>query len=236
MMYGFYYYDYTYFLFMLPAFLIAMYAQIKVQYTFSKYSTIYNTRGLTGAQAAQRVLMNNNVTNVAIERVSGHLSDHYDPSTNVIRLSDDVYSSTSVAAAGVAAHEAGHAVQQNQGYLPIKIRSAMVPVTKLGSFLSMPIILLGLLLPVQYSFVVNIGIILFSMIVVFELITLPVEINASRRAIDTLEQTDTLYGEELDGAKEVLRAAAFTYLASVFSSAMSLLRILLITGNRRGRD
>ena len=230
-MYGFYYYDYTYFLFMLPAFLIAMYAQIKVQYTFSKYSTIYNTRGLTGAQAAQRVLMNNNVTNVAIERVSGHLSDHYDPSTNVIRLSDAVYSSTSV-----AAHEAGHAVQQNQGYLPIKIRSAMVPVTKLGSFLSMPIILLGLLLPVQYSFVVNIGIILFSMIVVFELITLPVEINASRRAIDTLEQTDTLYGEELDGAKEVLRAAAFTYLASVFSSAMSLLRILLITGNRRGRD
>ena len=235
-MYGFYFFDYTYFLFMLPALIVSLYAQFKVSSTFSKYSKVRNSRGFTGADAARKVLQQNGVANVAVEHISGDLTDHFDPRTNIIRLSNSVHSSDSVAAVGVAAHEAGHAVQYANGYAPMKFRTALVPVTNIGSTLSMPLIFIGLLLPVQYDFVVNIGIALFSLAVLFQLVTLPVEFDASRRAIATLEQSGTLSAVELAGAKKVLQAAAMTYLAATFSAVMSLLRLLLIAGNRRGRD
>lgn len=235
-MYGFYYFDYSYFLFMVPALIISLYAQFKVSSTFSKYSKVRNSRGLTGADTANRVLAQNGVTGVEVEHVSGDLTDHFDPRTNVIRLSDSVYSSASVAAVGVAAHEAGHAVQHANGYAPMNIRKALVPVTNIGSTLSMPLIFIGLLLPVQYDFVVNLGIALFSLAVLFQVITLPVEFDASRRAIATLEQGGTLCGEELTGAKKVLTAAAMTYLAATFTAVMSLLRLLLIVAGRRRDD
>ncbi len=235
-MYGFYCFDYSYFGFMVPALIISLYAQFKVSSTFSKYSKVRNSRGLTGVDAASRVLAQNGVTGVEVEHVSGDLNDHFDPRTNVIRLSDSVYSSTSVAAVGVAAHEAGHAVQHAKGYAPMNIRKALVPVTNIGSTLSMPLIFIGLLLPVQYDFVVNLGIALFSLAVLFQVITLPVEFDASRRAIATLEQGGTLCGEELTGAKKVLTAAAMTYLAATFTAVMSLLRLLLIVAGRRRDD
>ena len=235
-MYGFYFFDYTYFLFMLPALIISLYAQFKVSSTFSKYSKVRNSRGFTGADAARKVLQQNGVANVAVEHIAGDLTDHFDPRTNIIRLSNSVHSSDSVAAVGVAAHEAGHAVQYANGYAPMKFRTALVPVTNIGSTLSMPLIFIGLLLPVQYDFVVNIGIALFSLAVLFQLVTLPVEFDASRRAIVTLEQGGTLSGVEIEGAKKVLQAAALTYLAATFSAVMSLLRLLLLAGNRRGRD
>lgn len=235
-MYGFYFFDYSYFLFMVPALIISIYAQIKVSSTFSKYSKVRNAKGLTGADAANWVLAQNGVTGVEVEHVSGDLTDHFDPRTDVIRLSDSVYSSTSVAAIGVAAHEAGHAVQHANGYAPMNIRKALVPITNIGSTLSMPMIFIGLLLPVQYDFVVNLGIALFSLAVLFQVITLPVEFDASRRAIATLEQGGTLCGEELMGAKKVLTAAAMTYLAATFTAVMSLLRLLLIVAGRRRDD
>ena len=235
-MYGFYYFDYSYFLFMLPALILSLYAQIKVNSTFAKYSKIKNSNGLTGSEAAYKVLTQNGVTNVAVEHISGNLSDHFDPQTNIIRLSDSVYSSYSVAAVGVAAHEAGHAVQYANNYAPMKFRRVLVPITNIGSTLSIPLIFIGLLLPIQYDFIVNIGIALFSFAVLFQLVTLPVEFDASRRAIATLEQSGTLYDEELIGAKKVLSAAAMTYLAATFSAVMSLFRLILIAGNRRGRD
>ena len=234
-MYGFYYFDYSYFLFMLPALILSLYAQIKVNSTFAKYSKIKNSNGLTGSEAAYKVLTQNGVTNVAVEHISGNLSDHFDPQTNIIRLSDSVYSSNSVAAVGVAAHEAGHAVQYANNYAPMKFRRVLVPITNIGSTLSIPLIFIGLLLPIQYDFIVNIGIALFSFAVLFQLVTLPVEFDASRRAIATLEQSGTLYDEELIGAKKVLSAAAMTYLAATFSAVMSLFRLILIAGNRRGR-
>ncbi len=235
-MYSFYYFDYTYFLFMIPALIVSLYAQIKVDSTFKKYSNIKNTRGLTGAEAAKKVLIQNEITDVKIEYIPGNLNDHFDPRTNIIRLSGPVYDSTSVAAVGVAAHEAGHAVQYANGYTPMKIRKFLVPITNIGSTLSIPLIFIGLILPVQYDFIVNIGIALFSLAVLFQLVTLPVEFDASKRAIETLEQTNTLYGEELEGAKKVLKAAAMTYLAATFTAIMSLMRLILITGNRRGND
>lgn len=235
-MYGFYYYDYTYFLFMLPAILLSLWAQIKVNTTFAKYSKVNNSRGLTGADAAHRVLSYNDVTGVSLEHIQGNLNDHFDPKTNVIRLSDAVYSQTTVAAVGVAAHEAGHAVQKAQDYSPMKLRAVLVPISRFGSILAIPLILIGLLLPVKYDFVVTLGIIFFSFSVLFQLITLPVEINASNRAIQTLEQTGTLEGEELEGAKKVLKAAAMTYLAATFAAIMSLLRLILIFGGRRGQN
>ena len=235
-MYGLYYFDYSYFLFMLPALILSLYAQIKVSSTFAKYSKIKNSNGLTGSEAAYKVLAQNGVTNVAVEHISGSLNDHFDPQTNIIRLSDSVYSSNSVAAVGVAAHEAGHAVQYANNYAPMKFRRVLVTITNIGSTLSIPLIFIGLLLPIQYDFIVNIGIALFSFAVLFQLVTLPVEFDASRRAITTLEQSGTLYDEELIGAKKVLSAAAMTYLAATFSAVMSLFRLILIAGNRRGRD
>ena len=235
-MYGFYYFDYTYFLFMIPALIVSLYAQFKVNSTFTKYSKIQNSNGLTGAEAAHNVLTKNNVAGVSVEHIHGDLNDHFDPRTNVIKLSDSVHSSTSVAAVGVAAHEAGHAVQYARSYMPMRLRSALVPVTNIGSALSMPLIFIGLMLPVQYDYIVKLGIALFSLAVLFQLVTLPVEFDASRRAIATLENNRILRGEELAGARKVLTAAAMTYLAATFSSVMSLLRLLLIAGGRRGDD
>lgn len=231
-MIGYYYfYDYTYILFMLPALIISIYAQFKVNSTFKKYSEVRSYRNITGAEAARRVLMNSGINDVTIEHVSGNLTDHFDPRSKVIRLSDSVYNSTSVSAIGVAAHEAGHAVQHEVGYTPIKIRSALIPVTQFSSTLSMPLIFIGLLLP-SYGWLAIAGIVLFSVAVLFQLVTLPVEFNASRRAIEKLETTGLLYGEEIKGAKKVLSAAAMTYLAAMITSVLTLLRLLLIVGRR----
>lgn len=231
-MIGYYYfYDYTYILFMLPALIISIYAQFKVNSTFKKYSEVRSYRNITGAEAAKRVLMNSGINDVTIEHISGNLTDHFDPRSKVIRLSDSVYNSTSVSAIGVAAHEAGHAVQHEVGYTPIKIRSALIPVTQFSSTLSMPLIFIGLLLP-SYGWLAIAGIVLFSVAVLFQLVTLPVEFNASRRAIEKLETTGLLYGEEIKGAKKVLSAAAMTYLAAMITSVLTLLRLLLILGRR----
>lgn len=232
-MFGFYYYDYTYFVFMLPAFLISMYAQFKVKSTFEKYSRVTTLHALTGMEAARRVLSYGEALGVQINRIPGNLTDHFDPRTNIISLSSAVYDRTSVSAVGVAAHEAGHAVQHAHGYFPNKIRSLLVPVTQIGSTLAMPIVFIGLILPVQYDFVVTLGIALFSLTVLFQLATLPVEFDASYRAIRALDQTGTLTPEELDGAQKVLKAAAMTYLAATFASIMSLLRLLSIANRRR---
>ncbi|MBQ4129264.1 MAG: zinc metallopeptidase [Ruminococcus sp.] len=230
---GYLYFDYTYFIFMLPCLILSMICSAKVNSTFNKFSQINNRRGLTGAQAAQSVLSAYGVTGVKIEPVSGHLTDHFDPRTNVIRLSESVYNSTSVAAVGVAAHEAGHAVQHAEGYTPNKIRSAVVPLANFGSRLSWILIFVGLLLPVQFNFVVNLGIIFFSFSVIFTLITLPVEFNASKRALQTIENTNMLAGDEYIGAKKTLTAAAMTYVAAAATAVASLLRLLLIFGRRR---
>ena len=229
----FLYYDFTYFLFMIPCLILSIYCSAKVNSTFSKYSKVANKRGITGAQAAYQVLSANGVTGVRIEQVSGHLSDHFDPRTNTIRLSESVYNSTSVAAVGVAAHEAGHAVQHAQGYMPNKIRSAIVPIANIGSKLSWILILIGFLLPVQYNFVVTLGIIFFSLSVLFTLVTLPVEFNASNRALSTIQSTNLLYDDEYTGAKKTLSAAAMTYVAAAATAVAQLLRLVLLANRRR---
>ncbi len=226
-------YDFTYFLFMIPCLILSIYCSAKVNSTFSKYSKVANRRRITGAQAAHEVLSANGVTGVRIEPVSGNLTDHFDPRTNTIRLSESVYNSTSVAAVGVAAHEAGHAVQHAQDYLPNKIRSAVVPVANIGSKLSWVFIFIGFLLPVQYNFVITLGIIFFSFSVLFTLVTLPVEFNASKRALQTIQNASLLYDEEYDGAKKTLRAAAMTYVAAAATAIAQLLRLLLLFNRRR---
>ena len=222
-----YFYDYTY-IFMIPALLISLYAQFKVNSTFKKYSKVRNSRYITGAEAAKRVLMNSGINDVIIERVSGNLTDHFDPISKVIRLSDSVYNSTSVSAIGVAAHEAGHAVQYNADYYPIRLRNFLIPVTKFSSTISLPLVFIGLLLPTGYTWVVVAGAILFSVSMLFELVTLPVEFNASRRAIQAIETTGLLNDQEIKGAKKVLSAAAMTYLAAMITSLLTLLRLLFI--------
>lgn len=229
----FYGYDLTYFLFMIPCLILSIYCSAKVNSTFNKYSKVANRRGITGAQAAYQVLASNGVTGVRIEQVGGHLSDHFDPRTNTIRLSESVYNSTSVAAVGVAAHEAGHAVQHAQGYMPNKIRSAIVPVANIGSRLSWVLILIGFLLPVQYNFVVTLGIAFFSLSVLFTLVTLPVEFNASNRALATIQSTNLLYDDEYTGAKKTLSAAAMTYVAAAATAVAQLLRLVLLANRRR---
>lgn len=232
-----YYFDKTYLIFIVPAIIISFIASARVNSAFDKYSKIGNRRAITGAQAAYNLLAAHGITNVRIEHVSGKLTDHYDPGTNTIRLSDAVYNCTTIAAVGVACHEAGHAVQHAVGYVPNKIRSAIVPVVNIGSKLSWIVILVGLFLPVQYDFVLYIGIALFSLTVVFSLVTLPVEFNASRRALQTIKSTNMLSADdEYSGAKSVLSAAAMTYVASAFSSIMSLLRLLVIAAGRSRRD
>lgn len=230
---GLLYYDWTYLLIMLPCFILSLICSASVKSNFSKYSKVNNSRGMTGAQAAQQVLNAHGVTGVRIEPVSGNLTDHFDPRTNVIRLSESVYNARTVSAVGVACHEAGHAVQHAEGYVPNKIRSAIVPVANIGSRLSWIVLVIGMLLPVQFNFVITIGIVLFSASVVFTLITLPVEFNASSRALQTIKSTGMLNESEYAGAKKVLSAAAMTYVASAATSIMQLLRLILIFGNRR---
>ena len=229
----FYYgFDWTYVVIVLPCVIIAMIASLKVNSTFNRYSKQMSSRHITASDAAMRVLRTNGVTNVRIERVAGNLTDHFDPKANVIRLSDSVYNSTSTAAIGVACHEAGHAVQHAEQYAPINLRTAIIPVTNIGSMLAMPLILIGLLFTASYE-LVYIGIILFSLSLVFQLVTLPVEFNASRRAMEAIESTEILSGEELKGARRTLTAAAMTYVAAVAVSAAQLLRLIILFGGRR---
>ena len=227
----FFYYDSYYLLLVVPALIIAGIAQFRVQGAFKKYAAVMSRKGKTAAEITRQILDENGLTNVRIEQVSGHLSDHYDPRSNVVRLSDSVYSSTSVASIGVAAHEAGHAVQHAVGYGPIRWRNAVLPVANIGSSLSVPLILLGLVL--SFEPLVSFGVILFSALVLFQLVTLPVEFNASRRAVATLESRFILDDAELVGAKKVLSAAAMTYVAATLVSVMQLLRLLLLTGRNR---
>ncbi len=234
--FGFYYFDYTYFMYMIPAVIITMVAQIRVKSAFQKYSQIRTVKNMTGAQAADAVSKFGGVFGVQVQPISGSLTDNFDPRNNTISLSQDVYSSSTIAAVGVAAHEAGHAIQNAKGYFPNKIRAALVPVTNIGSRLAIPVVIVGLILPVKYDFVVTAGIILYSLAVLFQLVTLPVEFDASRRAIKALDEAGILYPDELEGAKSVLNAAAMTYLAASFAAILTLLRLLTIANGRRGRD
>ena len=234
--YGF---DWTYLVIVLPCILLSMWASSSVNSTFKRYSNVLSSRRLTGAEAAQRVLSANGVTGVRIEQVSGNLTDHYDPRTNVIRLSSSVHSSTSVAAIGVACHEAGHAVQYAENYGPIKLRAAIIPITNIGSKLAMPLILLGILLSFLGNFsyaIVDIGIACFSLSLLFQLVTLPVEFNASRRAMQAIESANILTQEEQRGAKKTLKAAAMTYVAATAVALAQLVRLILLFGGRRRRD
>ncbi|MBE6945142.1 MAG: zinc metallopeptidase [Ruminococcaceae bacterium] len=231
------YFDWTYLVLVLPAILLATWASSNVRSTFKKYSAIRSRRGITGAQAARRVLDANGLQNVRIERVSGNLTDHYDPKTNVIRLSDSVYDNPSTAAIGVACHEAGHAVQYAVDYAPVKLRAAIIPATNIGSKLAMPLILLGLLfIHTDWYVLAYAGIICFSLSTVFQLLTLPTEFNASRRAMEAIESSGLLYKDELPAAKKTLRAAAMTYVAALAVSAAQLLRLILNIGGIRRRD
>ena len=219
--------------------ILAMAASANVNSTFKRYSNQRSMRALTGAEAAQRVLSANGVRGVRIERVSGNLTDHYDPRSNVIRLSDSVYSNTSTAAIGVACHEAGHAVQYAENYGPVKLRAAIIPVTNFGSRLAMPLILAGLLfgtLGELSTFLVYLGIACFGLSFVFQVVTLPVEFNASNRAIRAIEAAQLLSDEELKGARKTLRAAAMTYVAATAVALAQLLRLIILFGGRRRRD
>lgn len=235
--YGF---DWTYVYLVLPCVLLSLLASHNVNSTFQKYSRQYSQRRLTGAQAAQRVLSANGVYGVRIERISGNLTDHFDPKTNVIRLSDSVYDNSSTAAIGVACHEAGHAVQYAVGYAPIKLRAAIIPITNFGSKLAMPLIILGILfsaLGVLSDTLVYLGIACFGFSFVFQLVTLPVEFNASRRAMEAIASAGLLTQEEQRGARKTLTAAALTYVAATATALAQLLRlIVLFGGNRRRRD
>ncbi len=228
-----YYYlsNYYYFILVVPVLILSMIASSRVNSSFKKYSKVLSSRNLTGAQAAFEVLRYYGITNVQIERVNGKLTDHYDPTANVIRLSDSVYNSTSVAAIGVACHEAGHAAQYAQGYSPIKIRSLIFPVANLGSRAGIPLAILGFFL--NFEFLALAGIAFFSFAVFFQLVTLPVEFNASNKALDVIGVTDILSEDEKQGAKKVLTAAAMTYVASLAVSVANLLRILLMFNRKR---
>ena len=212
--------------------IITMIASAKVQSTFRKYSRVGSLSGIRGAQAADKILNSAGIHDVRIEAVGGNLTDHYDPRTKVLRLSDSVYGSTSVSAIGVAAHECGHAVQHSQGYTPLKLRSALVPIVNFGSTLSWPIILLGLILGTNQT-LIQLGIFLFSFGVLFQLVTLPVELNASNNAIRMLSKTGILYNDEIRSARKVLNAAALTYIAAAAASLLQLLRLFLLFGDRK---
>ena len=228
----FYGIDWTYIVFMLPCLILSLICQVKVNSNFSKYSNVKNMRGMTGAQAAEYVLNHYGVHGVRIEQVSGNLTDHFDPRTNVIRLSQDVYNVASVAAVGVACHEAGHAVQHATGYVPNKIRGAIVPAARIGSNLGWILFLIGLFLPTQYSFVLWLGIIFFSLSVLFTVVTLPVEFDASRRALKCIRDTNLLATDEYEGTKKVLQAAAMTYVAAAATALLQLLRLIIIANRR----
>ena len=230
MLFGWFYFDWTV-LIVLPALVFSVWAQINVKSTFDKYSKIRTKRGYTGADAARRVLNENGLFDVSIERVQGHLTDHYDPRANVIRLSESVYSSSNAAAIGVACHEAGHAVQHAKGYFPIKVRMAIIPMTKFGSALAMPIFFIGLLFAMDA--LLSLGIVLYATVALFQLITLPVEFNASARALEAIGSSGMFDAEEKKAARRVLTAAALTYVAALASSLLTLLRLLVLANGRR---
>lgn len=241
----YYYFDWSYLVLVVPALLFSLWASARVNSTFKKYSAIRNVRGMTGAEAARAVLNANGVTDVRIEYVSGNLTDHYDPKNKVIRLSQDVYDAATPAAVGVAAHEAGHAAQYAANYLPIRIRAAIIPASNIGSKLSVPLIILGLLLPGLrifapytefFNLIAWIGVACYSLCVLFQLVTLPTEFNASRRAVAAIERCGLLLPEEQQGAKKVLKAAALTYVAALSASLAQLLRLIIIVGGRQRRD
>lgn len=229
-----YNFDPTYILIIIGM-VISLWAQAKVKSTFNRYSQVRSHSGMTAAEIARRILESNGIYDVNIDRISGDLTDHYDPKSKVLRLSDSTYNSTSVAAIGVAAHECGHAIQHHNEYAPLNIRNAIVPVVNICSTLSWPVILVGIILSFNQT-LVNIGILLFCAVVAFQLITLPVEFNASGRAIAILRDKGFLYGEEVNGAKKVLSAAALTYLAAAASSILQLLRLILLFGGKRRDD
>ena len=224
------YFDMYYLILVVPAMIFSMWAQAKVNSTFNKYSKVRTYGGMTGYEAARRILAANGLYNVHVERVSGNLTDHYDPKANVIRLSDSVFASNSVAAVGVAAHEAGHAVQYATQYAPIRLRTAIIPVTNIGSQLSIPLVLIGFFMGAQP--LVNFGLLLFATVAIFQLVTLPVEFNASRRAVTALEMGGSMNDEELRGVRKVLNAAAMTYVAALAVAVANLLRLVLRFGGR----
>lgn len=218
---------------LIPALIFSLIAQLMVKGAFSKYSGVRNSRGYTGADAARAILDRNGLSYIRIEHINGELTDHYDPGANVIRLSDSVYNNDSVAAVGVAAHEAGHAVQYAEGYGPIKVRSAIIPITQFGSNLSTPLVILGIIF--SSNVLITAGILLFCTVVLFQAITLPVEFNASGRALKVLREEHFLNDDEMKGAKSVLTAAALTYVAAMFSALASLARLLLIRNRNNSR-
>ena len=226
----FFFYDPTWWL-IIVGMLLSLAASGNVSATYRKYSKIENARGMTASEVAERILKGAGISDVRIERIEGELTDHYDPKNKVVRLSEGVYHSTSVAAIGVAAHECGHVLQHYNGYLPIRVRNAIVPVVNFGSKLSWPLILLGALFGLTN--LVDVGIILFTMVLLFQIVTLPVEFNASKRAISVIRDTGILYGDEITGAKKVLNAAALTYVAGVIATALQVLRLFLLFGRRR---
>ena len=232
MPYGYYYryWDPTYILVIIGV-IISLWASAKVKTTYSKYSRVRSMSGLTGAQAAERILHSAGLYDVRIEHISGDLTDHYDPKNRVLRLSDTVYGSASVAAVGVAAHECGHAVQDQKDYAPLRIRNSLVPVANFGTMAAWPIIIIGLIFGSSH-FLVNLGILLFSLGVLFQLVTLPVEFDASSRAIQILGNTGILYGDEIRQTRKVLNAAAMTYVSAAAASILSLLRLILLFGGR----
>ena len=230
----FYYYDPTYILVLIGA-LLSLWASAKVKSTYNKYSRVYSYSGLTGAQAAAQILRQAGIYDVRIEHVSGNLTDHYDPKARVLRLSDSVYGSNSVAAIGVAAHECGHAIQDQEDYVPLRFRSAFVPVANLGTQVAFPILLLGVFLGSSH-FLIQVGLLCFFFGVLFQLITLPVEFNASGRAVRILRETGMMSDDELSKTKKVLSAAAMTYVAAAAASILSMLRLIILFGGNRRRD
>ncbi len=226
-----FYYDYYYFILVIPALLLGMLAQYNVNSTFNKYSERLSRRGLTGAEVARKILDDNGLRSIAVTSVSGKLTDHYDPTSGTIRLSSEVYGSTSIAAIGVAAHEAGHAIQYSTDYTPIVVRNAIVPVVNIGSKLYLPLILLGFFF--SFGPLITLGILAFSLIALFQLVTLPVEFDASKRALATLDNNFILEGDEIVSARKVLNAAAMTYVAALIASLAQLLRLVLLFARRR---
>lgn len=236
MPYGYYgyYFDPTYILIIIAA-IISLIAQWRVNSAFSKYSRVASMSGMTGAQAARMILQSNGINDVSVQRISGKLTDHYNPSTKVLNLSESVYGSTSVAAIGVAAHECGHAIQHARGYFPLSLRTALVPVTNIGSQLSWVFIIVGAILSFNQA-LITIGIIMFSAAVLFQLVTLPVEFNASARALEQLESNGILYRDEVSQTRKVLSAAALTYVAAAATAILQLLRLIILFGGRGRRD
>lgn len=235
MRYGYFGFDWTVILVFIGV-ALSLWAQGRVTSTFNKYSKVRSRTGMTGAEAARRLLASQGIYDVTVQPVSGELTDHFDPRTKTVNLSQSVYNATSVAAIGVAAHECGHAMQHDQGYAPLRFRSALVPVANFGSRISCPLIVLGLVFGGLGSPMVQIGILMFTLAVLFQLVTLPVEFNASGRAIKLLDAQGILVGDEVSGTKKVLSAAALTYVAAAASSILQLLRLIILFGGRRRDD